>query len=113
MNFGSLHSFLRIKTINKRHTVSGLKSADGLRRVGENGPLARHGGLLRTGEIGPTRPGGRPAARVPHAERGHRATRVPGAVRWRVSRGLASGRGTARCSALSPPLRGGSGGQSD
>jgi hypothetical protein len=47
--------------------VSGLKSAHGLRRAGKNGPLEWHGGLLRTGETGPTRSGGRPAARVPRA----------------------------------------------
>jgi hypothetical protein len=64
--------------------VSGLKSAHGLQHAGENGMLARHGGLLRTGETGPTRPGGQPAARV------------PGAAQWRVGRGLASGRGCGK-----------------
>jgi hypothetical protein len=73
--------------INKRHTVSGLKSGHGLRRTGENGLLAWHGGLLHTGETGPTRPGGWPAVWVPHAGRGHRAARVPGAARWRIGRG--------------------------
>jgi hypothetical protein len=38
--------------INKRHTVSGLKSAHGLRRAGKNGPLARHDGLLHMGKTG-------------------------------------------------------------
>jgi hypothetical protein len=32
-----------------------------------------------------------PAAPLPRARRGHCATRVPGAARWRIGRGLASG----------------------
>jgi hypothetical protein len=61
--------------INKRHTVSGLNSAHGLRRAGKNGLLARHNGLLRPGETGPTWPGGQPAARVPRAGRGGASAR--------------------------------------
>jgi hypothetical protein len=42
MNFESLNYFLSFKiigkTINKRHTVSGLKPAHGLRCAGKNGP---------------------------------------------------------------------------
>jgi hypothetical protein len=89
--------------------VSGLKSAHGLRHAGENGLLARQ--PTEHGKTSPARPGGPPAARVPRAGRGHRAARVPGPVRWRVGRGLAGGRGAARCSAPAPPLRGGCAGQ--
>jgi hypothetical protein len=40
-------------------------------------------GMRSTGETGPARPGGRPAAQVPRARRGHRAVaRRQGARRW-------------------------------
>jgi hypothetical protein len=82
-NFGSLNYFLLFKTIgktiNKGHTVPGLKPAHGLRRAGENGPLWRHGGLPRAaGRQAGWALAWRPATRgngvhVVRSRRGHRA----------------------------------------
>jgi hypothetical protein len=80
------------KIINKRHTVSRLKPAHGLRHAGENGPWQRHSGLPRTvdPQVGwalAWRPG--PAEEAPYdaRERGaHRALAArsprPTAARW-------------------------------
>jgi hypothetical protein len=76
--------------INKRHIVSGLKSAHGLWRAGENGLLARHSGLLRTSETGqPGRADG--PRRGCHALRA--VARRQGARRWRSGVGGVAGSG--------------------
>jgi hypothetical protein len=49
---------------------------------------------------------------VSRAGRGHRAASVPGVAQWHVGKGLAAGRGVARCSAPTP-LRGGCVGQGE
>jgi hypothetical protein len=78
--------------------VLGLKSAHVLRCAEENGPFARHGGLLHT--VKPAQPG-----------LAGRTARMPGAARWHVGRGFIGGRGAARCSAPAPLLRGSYAGQ--
>jgi hypothetical protein len=89
MNFGSLKQFLELKQL-KNH----------LKTLHSVGP-----------QISP-----RPAAHgrnwpSPVGRATHGTSTMRWAVRWRVGRGLAGGRGAARCSAPAPPLRGGYAGQ--
>jgi hypothetical protein len=77
--------------INKRHIVSGLKSAHGLWRAGENGLLARHSGLLRTsGRQHPFKGGSGDIAEGGSGEVGRCVERHeeggPGSHRWGTAR---------------------------